>query len=412
MLANHQRVLGVIFVLFAMAGAVTAAAGVDDAGPAESKRLAQAKDLIADEQWTRAIEVLRAAVADPRETSRDESMYWLAHSMYHAGDSAGALESIRRLEVHFPRSLWVKPAGALRIEIAVRLGRNDVLWWTAVPPAPPVPMHAPPAHPPAPKAPPAPRQRAAPPSVPTPPPPPAPASVVAVPAAPPAPPAPPAVWIPQGYMPDVDLRVQALGHLIHSDAERVIPVLREIALEAENPGPASRAVFVLAQSGKPEARETVVHVAKTGPEPVRLAAVRELGRFGGPEVSKELLQVYSVGDLAVKLQVVKALGERSDQPALLTIVRSEKDADLRRRAIVLLGTAGAEEPLRVLYNSSGAETKRSIILGLFNARAENALIHIAERERDPALRTEILDRLATLGTPAAREYLQRIKQNR
>ena len=81
------------------------------------------------------------------------------------------------------------------------------------------------------------------------------------------------------------LRIQALGQLIKTDAQKVIPILRNIALEPANPGAARRAVFVLAQSRNPEAQSTVVDVAKTGPEPVRVAAIRELGRFGGPEVS-------------------------------------------------------------------------------------------------------------------------------
>jgi hypothetical protein len=402
--------MGTVTLTVAMAGSV----GITAAGawPAESKRLAQAKDLIADEQWIRAIEVLKVAVADPKEPGRDEAIYWLAHSLYHAGDSAAALQAVRRLEQEFPSSLWVKPAGALRLEMAVRLRRNDVLWWTAVPPPPPPPPTAvPPVEPtdPAKPAPPRPRniKRAPAPPVP-PPPPPADATVVA----PAALPKPASVWIPEGFHPDIDQRIQALGYLIQSDADKVIPVLREIALEADQPGPAGRALFVLAQSGKPQARETVVQVAKTAPEPIRVVAVRELGRLGGPEISKELLQVYSISAIPVKLQVVKSLGERLDQPALLTIVQKETDADLQNRAILTLGHAGGNEQLRPLYAKARIEMKRSIIRGLCAARAETDLIEIATSERDVALRNEIHGCLKILGTPKAREYLQRVSQNR
>ncbi len=108
-----------------------------------------AKDLIADEQWVRAIDELKAAAADPKETNKDEALFWLAHSQNQARDSAAAVETIRRLERDFPASPWMKPAQSLRIEIAHRLQRNDVLWYTAVPP-PPVP--APAAVPPPPPA--------------------------------------------------------------------------------------------------------------------------------------------------------------------------------------------------------------------------------------------------------------------
>src|SRR6476661_6860130 len=103
----------------------------------ESKRMEHAKDLIADEQWVRAIDELKAAAADPKETNKDEALFWLAHSLNQTHDASGAIETIRRLELEYPASRWVKPARSLRIEIAQRLQRSDVLWYNAAPPPPP-----------------------------------------------------------------------------------------------------------------------------------------------------------------------------------------------------------------------------------------------------------------------------------
>ena len=122
--------VGLVALAFALQAGMAAAAP-------DSARLGRAKDYIADEQWARAIAELRSAVADPKETSKDEALYWLAHSLNQSGDSAAAIATIRRLEREYPTSLWVKPAGSLRLDIAVHLQRNDVLWWTAVPPPPP-----------------------------------------------------------------------------------------------------------------------------------------------------------------------------------------------------------------------------------------------------------------------------------
>ena len=215
------------------------------ARPLESKRMERAKDMIADEQWVRAIDELKAAADDQKEPNRDEALFWLAHSQNQARDAAAAVETIRRLEREFPSSRWVKPARSLRIEIAQRLRRNDVLWYTAVPPPPPVPAAAPspsPARvvPPVPPAPPTPRPApvAAPastPPVPTP-------ALPPKPAAAPRPPLPPPAWIPEGYLPDMDMRIQALASLIRTDAAKVIPMLREIALESGSAEEARRAL--------------------------------------------------------------------------------------------------------------------------------------------------------------------------
>jgi len=339
----------------------------------ESKRLITAKDYIADEQWPRAIEQLRAAVADAKETRRDEALYWLAHSLNQSGDQPSAVETIGRIEREFPKSIWVKPARALRIEIAVRLNRSDVLWWTAV------------GKPGAPVAVPRPKIAGA---------------------------RPPAIWYPETFSPDEDLRIQALGALLKTDAERVVPLLGEIAFESENLGPASRAIFMLAQSSSPTARATVVRAAKTAPEPIRVIAVRDLGRFGGPEASKELLTLYATAAEPVKLQIVKSLGERSETVPLLRIVESEKDGTLRFTAMAGLGRAGGAPQLARMYKSASRKSKPPIILGLFNARADVELIRIAEVERDDALRTEALERLRLLGTPKAKEYLQKVGETR
>ncbi|MGH9311262.1 MAG: HEAT repeat domain-containing protein, partial [Vicinamibacterales bacterium] len=227
------------------------------------------------------------------------------------------------------------------------------------------------------------------------------------PAPPPPPPAPPAAWLPDTYFPDSDLRVQALGSLIHTDAAKVIPMLRNIALEADNLAAARRAVFVLAQSRNPEAHSTVVDVAKTGPEPVRLVAVRELGRFGGAKISDDLLQVYASGNLPVKQQVIVALGDRAETAPLLKIAQSEHDERIRDGAIIALGRAGATRQLRVMYRDAGAEARRTIIRGLFSARDEEGLIRIANEETNTDLRREVLTRLRLLGTPGAKAYLEK-----
>jgi HEAT repeat protein len=372
--------------------------------PAESARMARAKDLISDDQWTAAIPALRAASTDPKEPNKDEALFWLAHSQNQAGDLAEAVETIRRLQREFPKSRWSQPSASLMMELAQKLGRRDVLWKAAVPPPPPAPPEAIPTPAP-PSGPRSPRSRKV---MPMPPPPP-PAPGAAMPPAPPASPVPLMTWFAESYAPGDDVRIQALGRLIKTDAPKVIPILRNIAFEAVDPGSARRAVFVLAQSRNPEAQSCVVDVAKTGPEPVRVAAIRELGRFGGPEVSHALLEVYSTGNAPVKRQVVVSLGERSDASSLFRIVQSENDDLLRDTAIVTLGRVGGREQLRSLLLRASKETRLAVVRGLFLAQDDDGLIRVAEQEKDPEVRSEVLSRLRLIGTPKAKAYLESVK---
>jgi HEAT repeat protein len=185
----------------------------------------------------------------------------------------------------------------------------------------------------------------------------------------------------------------------------VIPILKSIALESNDTGEGRRALLVLAQSSRPEARASLIDVAKIGPERVRLVAVRELGRMGGPTVVDDLMQVYTSATEGVKFQVVTALAQRDAAPALMKIAQTETDKRVRDFSIVAMGEAGGRQQLTMMYAKAAAEEKRPIIVGLFNAQAEDELIQIAEREKDPAVREEALSQLRLLGTPKAKAYL-------
>lgn len=402
-----------VMVWLAMASVVSAAPAPD------SRRLALAKDYIADEQWVRAIAELQVAAADAREPNRDEAMFWLAHSEHATGDHGAALQTIARLERQFPASRWTRPARSLRVEIAQRLRRDDVLLFMGAPPPPPPPPPA--GH--TPVAPPDPTAAPPPPAVgPVPAPAsPRPGAMMPPPSLPSAAPRSPRPGVfmsseqplPPGFpMPadpfviDTDTRIMALGSLIKTHSERVIPLLREIVLDHKNPVEARRAIFVLAQSPRPEARRTVVEAAQRGPEVVRIAAIREMGRFKGPNINAELMQVYTIaGSPRVKRQIVSSLGGRADNTSLLRIARIETDMSVRNTAIVMLGQTGGREQLRVLYSQAPRESRSAVLSALFNARDDEGLIGIARTERDTLLRGRAREQLAMLATPKALRFL-------
>jgi hypothetical protein len=114
-------------------------------------------------------------------------------------------------------------------------------------------------------------------------------------------------------------------------------------------------------------------------------------------------------NVRVKTEVVTSLGARAENGALLRIAQSESDRRLRDRAIVTLGQAGGGDQLQTLYARVAADAKRPIIMGLFHAGADDALIRIAKRERDEALRQEVVVRLRLLGTPKALAYADKVR---
>jgi HEAT repeat protein len=196
------------------------------------------------------------------------------------------------------------------------------------------------------------------------------------------PPPPGGWWDPQSYVPDVDVRIEALGSLMPSSPERVIPVLKAIALDPSNTTEGRRAVLVLAQSDNPQAEMTVFELAQRAAEPVRLAAIREMGR----------------------------LDSSSAHTALLKIARTEADPTIRDTAIVTLGRAGARQQLRTLYAQMDTLSARlAVLTALFNTRDEDELIRIAMSDKSAEVRAQARRQLALLGTPKAKAFLAKNK---
>jgi hypothetical protein len=330
-----RKVLKVLRVLMVLALVVAPHALAEPVGaaPAESERLGRAKDFIADERWTRAIAELRVVVADRREPARDEAAFWLAHSLYQAGEPGEALSVIDALEREQPRSRWVKPARSLRIEIAHRLKRTDLLWKVATPPVPPpappktgpVGPDAPPPPPDAPVARQPKRSRAA---------------------QPVKPPVKTAIAPEFTLTWDTDLRIQALSSLMSSEAARVVPILREIALKTDDEAQARRAIYVLAQSNRADARSTIVEVARSGDEPRQVTAVKVLAYQGWPEAEKVLLDVYDAATPHVKRQVIRVFGNVGSRIQLRQLFDTSQDVELKHAIINALFEAGATSELQ------------------------------------------------------------------
>ena len=125
------------------------------------------------------------------------------------------------------------------------------------------------------------------------------------------------------------------------------------------------------------------------------------------------MQVYATADERVKYQVVAALGQRDAAAALMRIAQSEVNPSLRASAIATLGDAGGRAQLAALYaraQAGSADAKRPILVGLFNAQADDELIRIAEQERDAQAREDALAKLRLLGTPKAQAYLDSLRK--
>ena len=145
--------------------------------------------------------------------------------------------------------------------------------------------------------------------------------------------------------PDEELKLLALDSLLHTDAEQALPMLEKMISGQQSLHLKRRALFVVSQSKSPRAREILTSVARSSADPdLQLEAVRYLGMLGGAEDKKLLSDIYAVSkDRDVKMKVVDALFIAGDARALVDMARKETDPAMRKRIVERLSRMKAKE---------------------------------------------------------------------
>ncbi len=189
--------------------------------------------------------------------------------------------------------------------------------------------------------------------------------------------------------PDDELKLLALQGLARADVATAVPMIESLLSGAHPPRLKERALFVLAHSDKPEAREVVVRVAKGGANPdLQLRAVEYVGMLRLPDAGRMLAEIYeSTSETAIKRAVLRGFSRAADRGRLLVAARKEASDELRLEAVRQLGTLKAGAELADLYAAERAvEVKKQILRGLAMSGVTERLMHVAQSEADEELR--------------------------
>src|SRR5271170_3759582 len=210
---------------------------------------------------------------------------------------------------------------------------------------------------------------------------------------------------------DDELKMLAIQGLMNSDPERAMPLLEKVLNGAGTPKEKSRAMFVMAQSGSPQAREILGRIARGQDNPdLQRKAVEYVGLFGGAEARKTLTEVYAgSSDKAVKRAVLKSFMISGDKEQLFAAAKNEKDPDLRREAIRQLGLVKGDSELEQLYLAeTSVDIRRDILQAFFLSGDTTRLLQAAQNEKDVELRRAAIRNLGLVGGENASSALQAI----
>jgi tetratricopeptide (TPR) repeat protein len=304
----------------------------------------QARGYIDRDQYDRALQSLDRLIL-MKGARADAAMYWKGYSLSKLGRNPEALTTLAELRKQYPNSSWIRDVGFLELEIRQASGQS----------------------------------------------------------------------VNADAQVSEDIRLLALQGIMRSDPATAIPVVEKTLAGNSSIRVKERALFVLSQSREARAREVIIGVAKGSSNPdLKVAAIRYLGRTSGADVSQMLEEIYrGTSDVDVKRAALQALSTAKASDRLGTIARSEKDADLRRAAIRYLGasnTPEAADALRAMYAAdASADSRRGVIDALAsNRNGAPALVTLARSEKDAEMRREIVRRLSNMRAPEAQSYMMEL----
>jgi hypothetical protein len=273
----------------------------------------------------------------------DAALYWTAYAQNREGKKEAAIGTIAELKKRYPQSRWKKDGEALEIEVRSTTGSK--------------------ANPEA--------------------------------------------------QNDEDLKLLALQGLMNSSPEKGIPLVEGILNGGGSPRVKSKALFVLAQNGSPQAEEVLGKIARGQSNPdLQRKAISYLAMFGGKGAGKILAEVYtSSNDPEVKRAVIRSYIVSGDREQLAALAKNEPNPELRKEAIRNLGVTGGQAEIQAMYpKETDRGVKEEILNAYFIGGDAKGLIAVARTEKDPELKKKAVEKLSLMGSKEANEYLMELLQ--
>ena len=237
------------------------------------------------------------------------------------------------------------------------------------------------------------------------------------------------------------IKDRAMFVLTQSSSPRAAKLLGDIARGTANPSLQMKAIHYIGMMGNQESRkelpaiyassnsvevkrailkgymisgsrDLLLQAAKTEQNPeLRHEAIRQLAVSGGGE---ELWQLYG-GETSLenKRAILKSMFITGRADRMSELARSEKDPSLRAEAIKSLGMMGGAKGntdvlLEIFKSDSNPNVRHAVLNALFLQQNGKALVELARAEKDPAMKQEIVSKMALVHSKEVTDYMMEV----
>jgi hypothetical protein len=205
-----------------------------------------------------------------------------------------------------------------------------------------------------------------------------------------------------------DLQKRAIRNIGMNGNSRNRAVLKEIYNSSTDIGVKKTVFQAWLMCG---CKDDVAGLARTEKNPeLRREAIHYLGMMGG---RAELLDFYKNSpDVETRKEAVGAMLLCGCSHELAEIVQTEKDPAVLDKAINTLGLVGGDESLIALtkvYNSQAdLATKKKVINALFLHGAGKEMVALAKKETNPQLKRALIEKMSLMSSPEISDYMMEI----
>lgn len=196
------------------------------------------------------------------------------------------------------------------------------------------------------------------------------------------------------------LKIAAMEALISAPPDRALPIVTKVLKGDGSDELKERALFILSQIDRPEARGLLLETARSGSGPLRHEAIRMMGISGETAALSEL---YAGADLETKEAVLEAWLIAGDEDAVYQVAANAQDPDEFEAAVETLGAMGATEQLRALSNR--ADMSESLIEAYAVAGDTETLRELAVDDGNPERQAQAIRGLGMTGGENVGEIL-------
>lgn len=210
---------------------------------------------------------------------------------------------------------------------------------------------------------------------------------------------------------DTELRRTAIHGLAMNDSNDSAEFLESMYFQATSNEEKGDILQSLVMMDHSEALALTIVKGEKDPE-LKREAIQVLGMI---DATDKLADLYTeLDDRESKEAVLEALGIADDASGLIQILEVEQDQELRSTAIQSLGINGdrtSSDYLLTAFPTASKQDKSAIIESLMIMDDAEGLISLIKNESDPGLKREMLETLTHMDSDASDDYLFELLEN-